>query len=354
MVFLAIILVFYLFTNKGLSPFGFLSKYKGPSGLILQNVVSEESSVINVVKQVSPSVVSIVAKTVSFDLFSGPYTTQGGIGTGFIVDQSGLIVTNSHVVDDPNAEYSVILSDGRTFKVNKIYLDESSDLAILEITARGLPTVTLGDSSSIQVGQRAIAIGNALGKYQNTVTVGVISGVARQLQATSRATGTTKVYEDAIQTDAALNPGNSGGPLLNSAGQVVGINMATTFGAENINFAIPVNVLKPILDGFLKNGRIIRAYLGVSYQMVTQELSISQKLPVGAFVAGVMPGSPAEKAGLTRGDVITKINGKDIGESTSLSQVVSSSKVGDKFEMTVDRNGKMITLTAVLVEAPTN
>ncbi len=352
-VFIAIIVVLYTLSNKGLINWSFLSKYKGPSGLVTQQVVTEESSVINVVKKVSPSVVSIVAKTVSFDIFSGPVTTQGGIGTGFIVDANGLIVTNSHVVDDPNSQYSVILNDGRTFPVNKVFLDEQSDIAILEITARGLPAVTLGNSSGIQVGQMSIAIGNALGRYQNSVTVGVISGIARQLQAYD-INGQTKVYEDAIQTDASLNPGNSGGPLLNSVGQVVGINMATTLGAENINFAIPVNILKPILEGFLKNGRIVRAYLGVSYQMITTEISTVQGLPAGAFVSAIMPGSPADKAGLTRGDIIIKANGKTLDDNVSLSQVVSGNKVGDKFNMVVDRNGQQLNLTANLAEAPGN
>jgi serine protease Do len=327
------------------------TEYQGPSGLTNQEVIQEESSVINVVDKVSPAVVSVVVKTVNFDYFSGPSTYQSGIGTGFIVDPTGLIITNSHVVDDPSGEYSVVLKSGETYPVEKIHLDELNDIAILEITARNLPTVALGDSDVLKVGQKAIAIGNALGRFQNTVTVGVISGIARQLQASS-VDGNVKTYENAIQTDAALNPGNSGGPLLNSAGQVIGINMATTYGAENISFAIPVNNLKPVLEGFIKEGKIVRPYLGVTYRMITKEIATLRELPEGAFIASVLPGSPAEKAQLKRGDIVTRIGGKDMNSTLSLSQVIAKIKVGDKLDLEIDREGKKISITAVLEAAP--
>lgn len=316
-----------------------------------QRVVQEESAVIDVVDKVSPAVVSILVKTTSFDFFSGPSTYESGIGTGFIVDSTGLIVTNSHVVDDPTGEYTVVLKDGTEYKVEKIHLDQISDLAILEITARGLPKVELGDSDSIRVGQKAIAIGNALGRFSNTVTVGVISGIARELEANS-GLGGAKVYEDVLQTDAALNPGNSGGPLLNSAGQVVGINVATTYGADNISFAIPVNTLKPVLEGFLKEGKIVRVYLGVSYKMITKEIAAINKLSEGAYIAGIVEGSPAEKAGLIRGDIITKFSGTELKGHNTLSKMISKSKVGEKVELVVDRNGKEVGVTVTLEEAP--
>src|SRR3989338_6004846 len=171
-----------------------------------QEVVEEESAIIDVVDKVSPSVVSIIVKTVTFDLFSGPTASEEGIGTGFIVSPNGLIVTNSHVVDSVDGQYSVVLKDGTSYDVESINLDEQSDLAILQIAGRNLPAVQLGDSDILKVGQKAIAIGNALGRFQNTVTTGVVSGVGRQLTASSGLGGDSKVYESVIQTDAAINP----------------------------------------------------------------------------------------------------------------------------------------------------
>jgi S1-C subfamily serine protease len=221
----------------------------------------------------------------------------------------------------------------------------------LEITARDLSTVEMGDSDAIKVGQIAIAIGNALGRYQNTVTVGVVSGIARELQASS-GFGDLKTYENAIQTDAAVNPGNSGGPLLNSAGQVIGINVATSIGADNISFAIPINDLKPILDVFLEEGRIIRPYLGVVYTMITEDIASLRRMPQGAFISRVMPDSPADEAGLERGDIIIKFDGQDVNDDNSLGSAIANKKVGDRVEMVVDRGGEEITVSAVLEESP--
>ncbi len=322
------------------------------NSLVKQQVVQEESVVTGVVEKVSPAVVSIVAKTYQFDLFSGPSSQESGIGTGFIVDSKGLIVTNSHVVDNPDAKYSVVLKDGTSFDVNKVNLDSNTDVAILEITARDLPIVEFGDSDALKVGQKAIAIGNALGQFQNTVTVGVVSGIGRHIEAGGGFGIQGKIYESVIQTDAALNPGNSGGPLLNSAGQAIGINVATTPGADNISFAIPINAIKPILSGFLKEGRIIRPYIGVYYVMVTKEISVMRKLPEGAYVSRVIVDSPADKAGLKRGDIITKINDQDFVKQGSLSNALSKYKVGDNLELTIDRDGKTQKEKVTLVEVP--
>jgi serine protease Do len=329
--------------------------FKASSSTIVdQRVVQEESDTINVVKKVSPSVVSVVAKTSSFDMFNGPTQSEQGIGTGFIVGSNGLIVTNSHVVDDPSAQYAVVLNDGSSYDVNKINLDENSDLALLQITGKNLPTVTLGDSSSLQVGQRAIAIGNALGTFQNTVTVGVVSGIARQLTASGGFNGQTKVYENAIQTDAAINPGNSGGPLLNSSGQVIGINVATSVGANNISFAIPINQLKPVLTSFLKNGKIVKPFLGVQYQVITKEMAALKKIPEGAFVSAVVADSPAAKAGLKQGDVIVSVDGKALVDNVSLATEIAQKHIGDTVTIGVNRDGQNLTLKAVLIEMPTN
>jgi serine protease Do len=326
--------------------------YTGPSTLLHQKVVEEESATIRVVEKVSPSVVSIVRRATLYNIFSGAQESEEGIGTGFIVDENGLVVTNSHVVDEESAEYSVVLGDGSSYEVDAVHLDESSDLAILEITARKLPIVEFGDSDKLKVGQRAIAIGNALGKYANTVTTGVVSGVARQLRASGAFGTDVKVYENAIQTDAALNPGNSGGPLLNSAGQVIGINVATTMGADNISFAIPVNDLKPLLEVFIAEGRIVRPYIGVQYQMVTKEISEARDMPVGVYITRVFIDSPADDAGLERGDIITEFDGVTVDGDFSLSRAVARKKVGDVIDIVVDRNGSSINAQLELEEMP--
>lgn len=320
----------------------------GYGGLIKSEVVQEESSVVDVVDKVSPAVVSVVVKTYGFDYFNGPSSSESGIGTGFIIDPKGLILTNSHVVDNPDGEYSVVMKDGTTYDVKKVHLDTVQDVAILEIDAKNLPTVSLGDSDQLKVGQRAIAIGNALGRFQNTVTVGVVSGLGRAISAS----GSTTInnYDSVIQTDAALNPGNSGGPLLNSMGQVIGMNVATTPGADNISFAIPVNTLKPLLETFLKEGRLIRPFLGVNYVMVTKEIAELRRLPEGAFITRVYADTPADKAQLKRGDIITAIDGKGLSSTSALGSFIAKYKVGETLNLSVDRNGKQLTLKAVLAE----
>lgn len=318
-------------------------------------VIDEESAIINVVEKASPSVVSIVLKQMDFNFFSGKESfTEEGIGTGFVVDPNGVIVTNSHVVNNPNGEYSVVLKDGTTYKVDKIHLDAASDLAIIEITARNLPALELADSSKLKVGQKAIAIGNALGQFQNTVTSGIVSGIGREIMASDAFGTQTSYYEEVIQTDAALNPGNSGGPLLNLLGQVIGINVATTPMADNISFAIPSNTLRPLLESFLSQGRIIRPFLGVSYQLVTKEIAKLRDMPQGAFISRVYNGSPAEKAGLRRGDIITSFNGQALDEKNTLSALISRSSVGDSVDLMVDRGGEKLKITVILEEAPEN
>lgn len=318
---------------------------------ISNSFVEDESAVIDVVDRVSPSVVSIVVSTDTIDPFSDSEIIDEGIGTGFIVDPTGIIVTNSHVVDDPAGNYSVVLSDGSTYEVAEVHMDEVTDIAVLEINARDLRTVELGDSDNLKVGQRAIAIGNALGRFSNTVTVGVVSGISRELTAYGRE-GDLKTYEGAIQTDAALNPGNSGGPLLNSSGQVIGINVATSQYADNVGFAIPVNTLKPILDSFFEEGRIVKPFLGVSYQIITEELAKIRDYPEGAFISRVLENSSAQNAGIIRGDIIIEIEGEKINSRNSLSKVIGKYKVGDFIEIKVDREGKVINLGATLQEAP--
>jgi len=338
------------FAQRGVSLFKAKPLY---SRVETKEVVQEESQVVDVVEKVSPAVVSIVIKTVDFSVFSGPSLAESGIGTGFIVDKNGLIVTNSHVVDNDAGDYSVILKDGTTYPVEKIHLDTQNDFAILEVSARDLPTVDFGDSDALKVGQKAIAIGNALGQFQNTVTVGVVSGLGRSITAFGPF-GDEKTYSSVIQTDAAINPGNSGGPLLNISGQVIGINVATSSRAENVSFAIPVNDLKPVLESFIENGRIVKPYLGVSYVMISKEIAELRNFPEGAYVTGIVKDSPAEKVGLKRGDIITKFGDSALGTGFTLSQAVLKGKVGGEEMLTVDRDKSILLIKVTMEEMPAN
>ncbi len=310
----------------------------------------EESAVIDAVDKASPAVVSIVTELPSLDPTQG--TEPQGIGTGFIVRSNGIILTASHVVDDPSITYSVVTKAGKTFEVKQIDQDPSIDFAILKIDAKNLKTVDLGDSDNIRVGQKVVAIGNALGRFDNTVTVGVVSGVGRGVSASSAFGISQGTLENVIQTDAALNPGNSGGPLLDLSANVIGINFATTVGAENIGFVIPTNVIKPVLDQYYSEGRIIRPFLGISYTVVDKATSVIQNIPEGIFVRRVVVGTPAAAAGLQAGDVITKFGGTPLTEHATLAAVIGKFRVGEEVELAVSRNGKTIKIKATLTEAP--
>ena len=312
----------------------------------------EESAVIDVVSKASPAVVSILADTVEFDIERGPVSSQQGIGTGFIIESDGLILTNNHVVRDRSIKYTVLTNNDQKYSVTKIDRDPSNDFAILRIDAKDLATLNLGDSDSIKVGQKAVAIGNALGRFTNTVTVGVISGIGRGINATSESGLLSATIDNVIQTDAALNPGNSGGPLLDLSGSVIGINFAISASAENIGFVIPINTIKPVLAGYKAEGKIVKPYIGVSYQIVTKDVASVRNLPEGAFIRQVLPGTPADSAGLRTGDVITKLNGEAINEDNSLATILNKYKVGDAVELEVNRDGSVIKFKVKLGEAP--
>lgn len=344
---------------------GFLDNLiKGqPAFRVDQKVVNEESVVVDVAKNVSPSVVTVSINTpqqsvLEFSPFGGfQQRVQGGepqdIGSGFIVDANGLIVTNKHVVSDTSATYKVVTNDGKEYDVKSISRDPANDIAILKIDATGLKPIELGDSSNIQVGQFAIAIGTALGEFRNTVTTGVISGIGRGIQAGSVFQGYVEKLDDVIQTDAAINPGNSGGPLLNSSGQVIGINVAVAQGAQNIGFAIPINIVKSGLQEFQANGKFAsKAYLGVEYQMISQRTAVMNQVPQGAYIVNVVSGSPAEKAGLQPDDIVTKFDGVDLkGDTNGLADLITKRKPGDSVTMDVWRNGQTQTLSATLSES---
>jgi len=315
----------------------------------------EESAIIDVVEKASNSVVSIVAKTVNYDPERGPVSEQEGIGTGFIVDSKGIVITNNHVVCDNEIDYAVVTKDNKTLNVKQIDLDPANDIAILKVEGGNLPALELGssDPSSLKPGQRVIAIGNALGQFQNSVTVGVVSGLGRGITAgggnCSNQIG-KETLQNVIQTDAALNPGNSGGPLLDLSGKVVGVNFAISTSAQNVGFVIPIDRVKVILDQYKKDGRIIKPYLGIAYYIIDRAVARVQGIPEGAFVKRVVLGSPADKAGVQAGDIIVKLNGESVSESNDIVSIINSLKVGQKVTLELVRDRKTIKLTVVLAE----
>lgn len=348
--------------------FGFkpLDKYFPQKNSVFQTiekkVVSEENVVIDVVKKASPAVVTISINTpkqkiLQFDPLQGfGYKEQGGgpqdIATGFIVSSDGLIITNKHVVQDQTATYQATTKDGKAYDVKKIYRDPANDLALIKIDAQGLPTEELGDSSNLQVGQTAIAIGTPLGEFRQSVTTGVVSGLGRGIQAGSPFEGLVEQLDNIIQTDAAINPGNSGGPLLNSEGQVIGINVAVAQGAQNIGFAIPVNVVKDSIAQFRSSGEFVRPFFGVEYQMVSEKAAIANEIPQGAYVQNVVSGSSAQGSGIQANDIITKFAGeKVIDTNGGLAGLVNKHKVGEKVDVEIWRDGKTQTVKVTLREA---
>lgn len=343
-----------LFVIKPLDRFFPREGFKTGTGIFEKQVLKEESVVVDVAEKASPSVVTVSITQERqlmqpffmdpFGMFSQPQpgrreTIKHDIGTGFVVD-GGLIVTNKHVVSG-NGKYKVITKDDKELQVKKIFRDPTNDLAILEVDgASNLKPLELGDSDQLKVGQFAIAIGTALGEFRHTVTTGVVSGLGRGIQAGDPYGGSFEELDNVIQTDAAINPGNSGGPLLNSAGQAIGVNVAVAGGAQNIGFAIPINVLKKSLENFNKTGKFERAFLGVQYRMIPQQTALLNDVPEGAYVVQVVEGSPAAKAGLHEGDIITKFDGQALKDDKQLSKIIGEKKVGDEVEMEYYRDGE--------------
>lgn len=320
-------------------------------------VTAEEVSITAVAKKVSPSIVSIISSSEQTATFYNQAVQQQSAGTGMIVSGNGYILTNKHVVDGASA-VTVILANGKTYRnVEVVGTDPLNDLAFLKISnVSSLPSVTLGDSKTIRVGQSVVAIGNALGQYQNTVTSGIISGTGRPVVAASDENGTSQEsLTDLIQTDAAINSGNSGGPLLNLKGQVVGINTAIAQDANNIGFSIPIGAAKGLLAHVIKTGKVERPYLGIRYISITPEVRAQYKLSVdrGDYVtaeggAAVVSGSPAAKAGLRARDIITKVNGYSVGEVASVSSLISEYEPGDTVQLTVLRGTQTLTKSVTL------
>lgn len=314
--------------------------------------IEEESAATKVAEEVSPSVVSIIISK-ELDSYYQLGLQEVGGGTGFIISEDGLILTNRHVVSDSDAEYTVVMSDETTYEADVLSVDAFNDLAILKIAAQDLSTVELGDSGQLKAGQTVIAIGNTLAEYQNTVTRGVVSGLARDLGGN---------LTNLIQTDAAINQGNSGGPLINSAGQVIGINVAVdrTDLAEGIGFAIPINDAKSAIESVQKYGRIIRPMLGVRYVPITTEIAEANSLSYnyGALVVqgndltelAVVPGSPADMAGITENSIILEFNGTKIDENNTLSDLMKNKSVGDKITLKIYQQGEEKEVEVTLAE----
>jgi serine protease Do len=323
----------------------------------LQTLLESGQNIPSIAQKASESVITVAIKQKNIPIqqqffffgFGGqqqlpddqPETIQRDIGTGFVVD-GGLIVTNKHVVSQVNGEYILVDKEGREYSVQNIYRDPSTDLAILRVEGMQAPALPLGNSDALQVGEGVIAIGTALGQFRHTVTTGVISGVGRGIEASSGA-GMTESLEGVIQTDAAINPGNSGGPLLNMDGVVIGVNVAVSVSAQNIGFALPINVIKDSIANFEKTGQFNRPFLGVSYRMISEQAAVMNNLPQGAYLVEITPESTAATLGLEAGDVLTTINSSKLSESNDLIKIVNSLSIGDKIEVTFWRKGEALT-----------
>ena len=315
-----------------------------------------EGSISEIANSVSKSVVSIITNTSTTGSFFTGQVSQAA-GTGFIISSDGYIATNKHVVANAT-KIGVILDDGSTYEdVELIGTDPINDFAIIKIKdVKDLTPIKIGDSKTTNIGQQVVAIGNALGTYQNSVTSGIISGKGRSLTASDSSRTTYETLSDMIQTDAAINGGNSGGPLVNAAGEVIGINTAYASQGNNVGFAIPINSVKGIMTGVLKDGKFERAVLGVRYQTITPLIAKEKKLDVtaGAYVKGsnnasaVIKGSAGDKAGIKDGDIITAVNGTKIGTAGSLGSLIGEYAVGDTVKLEVYRDKKYIELNVKL------
>lgn len=344
----------------------------------------QNSPIPQVVKKVLPAIVSIAVSKM-LPVFEVPFIqpqTKGmpfalpfnkdfmipkgkkkikvGGGSGFIVDSSGIVLTNRHVVSDPKAEYLVVLNEKEKYPAKILAKDPIHDIAVLKIDKVGLPTIELGDSSGLGLGQTAIAIGNVLGAFRNTVSVGVVSGLSREITAGDATTRKTIKLRGLIQTDAAINPGNSGGPLIDINAKVIGINTAMVFMAENVGFALPINNAKKDLEDLKKYNRIRHPFLGIRYVLLNEELQKRFNLPIkqGALVISeptpegmaVIPGGAAAKAGIREGDVILEIQNMKVSENNPVEDILEKCKIGQQVIFKALRSKKEITCKAILGE----
>lgn len=341
--------------------------------------IAEESDVIKAVAKANPAVISIViSKDVPkieqfnpFGNFFGGLTipqqngterqTIGG-GSGFFVTADGYIVTNNHVVEDTAASYTVITNDGTKYDAQVLAKDATLDVAILKVKGTGFKFLAFANSDKLQLGQTAIAIGNALAEFQNTISMGIVSGLSRSITAGTNTAGGSEQLDGIIQTDAAINPGNSGGPLLDIRGDVIGVNVAVQNGAENIGFALPGSMVKAIADSVIKNGEIVKPFLGVRYVPITDSLKKTNNLTVdyGVLVSrgttadalAVIPGSPADKAGIVENDIILEIDGVKLDSTKFLASIIRQKQIDQTVTLKILHDGSEKEVKVKLEKAP--
>ena len=346
-----------------------------------QQIIIEDSEIIEVVEKSSPAVVSInISKNIPsyrnyfnnpedlfYQFFGYDVQTPGdgdeeqkvGGGSGFFISSDGMILTNRHVVEDQNANYTVVTNDGKQYKATVLARDPVRDAAVIKIEGTGFPTLPLGDSDSLKIGQTTIAIGNSLGEFANSVSRGIVSGLKRNLSAGS-GFGTSERLTDIIQTDAAINPGNSGGPLLDIEGKVIGVNVAIAQGAQNVGFALPINQAKRVIEQAKSGKKIAIPFLGVRYVIVNSSVQKEAQLPFdyGALVLrgnkltelAVVPGSPADKAGIVENDIILEVEGEKLDQDNQLGDIISRYNVGDEITLKVWHKGEIKTVKVTLQE----
>ena len=335
-----------------------------------QNIDSESQLVTEIAKEVGASVVSVNVRSsgVQDTIFGSRQVTRQSAGTGIIIDSNGTIITNRHVVPAGVTSIGVTLSDGTELNdvevIGRTNDSDTLDVAFLKVKdkkGKELKAARLGDSSKMEVGQKVIAIGNALGQFQNTVTTGVISGYGRNVEAGDQESSET--LQNLFQTDAAINEGNSGGPLVNINGEVIGINTAIAGNAQNIGFAIPINDIQGLVKSVLKEGKLLRPYLGVRYVSLTDDYAYQFNLDTkrGAYIVPSQPGepsivsgSPADKAGLQEKDIITRVNDDEVNEKNSLISLLGRHSVGDKVTLTIIRDSNEQKVDVTLEAAPQN
>jgi S1-C subfamily serine protease len=324
--------------------------------------IDEESAITGAVAKTGPAVVTIhVSGTTASDI-TGDQIIEG-VGSGIIYNAAGWILTNRHVVSGQNTQLQIELTDGRQFDGTVYGIDTLTDLAIVKIEGTDLPVASIGDSSTLKPGQLAIAIGSPLGEFENSVTSGVVSALGRDIEVTDEQTGQPRPLRNLIQTDAAINPGNSGGALLDSEGNVIGVNTAVARSAQGIGFAIPINIAKPILRQALAGQKLARPWIGIYYEVITPTLAKEEDLPIdyGAWVSrggtagnepAVLPDSPADKAGLKNGDIITSAEGRRIDTGHALDDILIEYEPGDKVTLEVLRDGRTFQVDVTLGTRP--
>ncbi len=337
-----------------------------------QIVLSESQLISQLARDVGPSAVSVnvISQTTRVGLFGLTPSREQSAGTGIVLSEDGVIVTNRHVVPAGATEVTITLSDGTELDnveiIGRTGASDPLDVAFLKVKdtkGKKLQPAKIGDSSKVQVGDKIIAIGNALGQFQNSVTSGIISGFGRNLLAADESGGNSETLQNLFQTDAAINQGNSGGPLVNMQGEVIGINTAVAASgqAENIGFAIPIDDIKGLINNVLTKGKVERPYLGIRYVSLTDDYAYEFNLSVkrGAYIVpsangqpSILPNSPASKTGLKEKDIITKIDNQAIDEKHSLTSLIGKRSVGDEVTLTVMREGKEEQMKVRLEAAP--